>query len=131
MTEIRENLRFGSTDLEEMNRVMGRIQDRLDALEGLRGEPAFFADIDMQQKYLKNVAGMSQDIASEKTIFTQPVSFTQPINLIIINRDTPFPGLNDLPNSGDMAIWNYANTVRLVVNLNGTFWQAFLAQYFP
>ena len=88
MAEIRETLRFGSTDLEEMNRVMGRLQDRLDALEGLRGAPAFFSDVDLQEKRLLNVASITKDttettteVAETVTDFADPVTFASTVEI--------------------------------------------------
>ena len=56
MAEIRENLRFDSLDLESMNRTMGRLQDRLDELEGRRGTPTFYNSLDLQQNRATNAS---------------------------------------------------------------------------
>jgi len=140
VTEQRHALRLNSLSLVEINLILAQLSDRLDKLEGLRGDPAFYADVDFQQKYLKNVAGMTEDVETateypssfDKAIsFNSTVVFSEPITLPIVSRLLPYPGLADLPTSGDFMIWNYAGTVRIVVNLNGTFWQAVLTQYTP
>lgn len=44
MAEIKDNLRIQGISVEEINQSLGRIQDRLDALEGYRGFPDFKAN---------------------------------------------------------------------------------------
>jgi len=117
LSEIRETLRFGSTDLEEMNRVMGRLQDRLDALEGLRGEPAFHADVNIKENQLLNVSGLYSDSGGE-TVYNNKVIFTLPPNIPFL---TTIPTGEDLPNIGDIAIWYYVGVgVYIVVRVSET-----------
>ena len=134
MAEIRETLRFGSTDLEEMNRVMGRLQDRIDELEGRRGDPVFLSDVNFSQKQLLNVAGLSQSADSDttpgtfdqETVFNQPATFTVPLSLPIFVSATK-PTTSSLPNTGDIAIWQInATNNRLVVNVGGSIFQVIL-----
>lgn len=118
MTEIRETLRLNSTDLEEINRVMGRLTDRLDALEGLRGTPAFHADVDIKDNTLFNVGGVNSDSGAETT-YTNKVVFTLPPTLPVL---TTTPTGDDLPNIGDIAIWNYVGVgVYIVARVSETY----------
>lgn len=82
MAEIRETLRLADLNLDELNRVMGRLQDRLDALEGLRGAPAFYSDVDLQEKRLLNVASITKETPAESTptVAEVPTSFTEPVS---------------------------------------------------
>lgn len=82
MAEIKETLRLTDLNLDELNRIMGRLQDRLDALEGLRGAPAFYSDVDLQEKRLLNVASITKEttevtseVSEEDTSFADPVDF--------------------------------------------------------
>ena len=111
MTEIRDTLRFNSVDLDELNRVMGRLQDRLDALEGLRGTPAFHSDVDVKTNTLFNVGGVNSDSGAETT-YTNRVVFTLPPTLPVL---TTTPTGDDLPNIGDIAIWVYAGVGSYIV----------------
>ena len=135
MAEIRETLRFGSTDLEEMNRVMGRLQDRIDELEGRRGDPVFLSDVNFSQKQLLNVAGLAQSVEAEtdtpatpntfdqETVFNQTAKFSVPPNIPIFISASK-PTTSSLPNSGDIAIWQInATNNRLVVNIGGLIFQ--------
>lgn len=60
MAEIRENLRLSDLNLEELNRIMGRLQDRLDELEGRRGTPLFKSSVDMDGNRITNSVTSSQ-----------------------------------------------------------------------
>jgi hypothetical protein len=129
VAEIKETLRIQDLNLDEVNRIMGRLQDRLDALEGYRGTPAFYADVDMQKKYLTNVAGMSTETTSDMTMsgtttFNGNTNFTNPPTFPIL---TTAPNIVNLPNSGDMAIYKIsAYSIKIAVNVNGTIWFASL-----
>ena len=54
--ELRQDLRFNSLDLEDMNRVMGRLSDYLDAQEGLRGTPYFKENVDLGGNRIVNAS---------------------------------------------------------------------------
>lgn len=139
MTEIRETLRFTSNDLEEMNRVMGRLQDRLDELEGRRGDPSFYSDVNFNLKNLQNVANINQQqtTTDQATIATGNITdatignatFSNPINLPITDTVNPdYPTTSFLPNSGDFAIWRRTFglliALFLVINCDGDIYYA-------
>jgi hypothetical protein len=126
VAEIKETLRIQDLNLDEVNRIMGRLQDRLDSLEGYRGTPAFYSDVDMKQKYLTNVAGMSTETSdmtmSGTTTFEGGATFTNPPTMPMF---TTAPTTTDLPNSGDMAIYKVSSAnVKIAVNVSGTIWFA-------
>lgn len=59
MTEQRHALRLNNLNLVDMNLLLAQLSDRLDKLEGLRGTPAFYENINMQTHRVSNV-GASQ-----------------------------------------------------------------------
>jgi hypothetical protein len=46
MLEARRIYRLNTIDLDELNRILASIGDRLDQMEGFRGQPRFMADVD-------------------------------------------------------------------------------------
>jgi hypothetical protein len=58
--EIRENYRIADLNLEEVNRILGWLQDRLDELEGRRGTPVFHSSPDLQGNKITNLSQGTQ-----------------------------------------------------------------------
>lgn len=55
MTEIRRQLVMSDWSLEEANRLLGYVQDRLDEIEGRRGTPTFKSSIDVEGNPITNL----------------------------------------------------------------------------
>lgn len=54
----------------QLNRLFGLLADRIDKLEGLRGTPTFYADLDLQNNKATNAAGgvASDDLATKNQV---------------------------------------------------------------
>ena len=55
MTEIKTHYNISNLDAREINFALNQIANRLDALEGLRGTPKFYANINANDHKIQNV----------------------------------------------------------------------------
>lgn len=56
MAKMREVLRLPTWNMTAMNRLLARISERLDQVEGFRGSPQFRDNIDMEQHRIRDMA---------------------------------------------------------------------------
>lgn len=149
MTEIRETLRLTDFNIDELNRIMGRVQDRLDALEGLRGEPAFYSNVNMRSNNINNVGSMNAssvysiaisagqinvdsisiaDVTAGTAVFTQPILFSDTVNFqstvtITDKLIIPYHQASSQPTLEDneIVLWKNTSTTKyyLVASFNG------------
>jgi hypothetical protein len=61
MPEIKTHYNINNLDSREINFVLNQIANRLDALEGLRGTPRFYADINAGANKIVNAVAGSED----------------------------------------------------------------------
>ena len=64
MATTKEIYRLNSLNVEEINRLLQRLQDRLDKIEGWRGTPEFQADISLNSNKVTEVADATADTDS-------------------------------------------------------------------
>lgn len=80
MTEIRQSYFLANLSLEELNRVLIRLADRLDELEGRRGTPRFKSsaifeqDIDAQNAMINQAATIGGNATIQGTTTTQALT---------------------------------------------------------
>lgn len=54
MSEVQSVYRLGTLNIGELNYVLARISDRLDEIQGLRGEATLYGDLNMQNNAITN-----------------------------------------------------------------------------
>jgi hypothetical protein len=60
MTQIKTFYNLNNLDLRELNFILGQITDRIDKLEGLRGTPHFYANVNAGGNKIQNVEPATQ-----------------------------------------------------------------------
>ena len=53
MTEIKTFLHIGNLSLTEINNMLSLISNRLDEIQGYRGNPKFYSDVTLDESELK------------------------------------------------------------------------------
>ena len=104
MAEIKTHYNINNLDAREINFVLNQIATRIDALEGLRGEPRFYRDINAGANKITNTV----DGNSSGDVLTYPLSSSGQY-LLLAGRGGQT--INDDLTLGDTASGNYLTII--------------------
>lgn len=104
--EAREVYQLQGTSVQEINRLLARLADRLDQIEGRRGTPEMFANVDMRGNRVTE-AGASAgggDYVSRQEFSPQALAFLESIAGDTVDLSGVTMAAGELAVAGDAVI---------------------------